>query len=71
MNRKQTRREFGATTLAAIAASVLPAPYVWRGEEIRSGASDSEIKLGQTVPHSGRVRSMACWGASAKPISRC
>ena len=54
MNRKQTRREFGATTLAAIVASVLPAPYVWAAEKkYDPGASDSEIKLGQTVPHSG------------------
>src|SRR5256714_14936612 len=54
MKNKQTRREFGATTLSAIAASVLPAPAVWAAEKkYDPGASDTEIKLGQTVPHSG------------------
>src|SRR6202521_2917899 len=54
MKIKPTRREFGATALAAIAASVLPAPYVWAAEKkYDPGASDTEIKLGQTVPHSG------------------
>src|SRR6202048_3913836 len=54
MKNKQTRREFGATALATIAASVLPAPYVGAAEKkYDAGASDTEIKLGQTVPHSG------------------
>jgi ABC-type branched-subunit amino acid transport system substrate-binding protein len=54
MKNKQTRREFGATALSAIAASVLPAPYLWAAEKkYDAGASDTEIKLGQTVPHSG------------------
>jgi ABC-type branched-subunit amino acid transport system substrate-binding protein len=54
MNKKQTRREFGATVFAAAAASVLPAPFVWAAEKkYDAGASDTEIKLGQTVPHSG------------------
>src|SRR3981189_2508844 len=54
MNKKQTRREFGATVLAAATASVLPAPFVWAAEKkYDAGASDTEIKLGQTVPHSG------------------
>ena len=54
MTRKQTRREFGATALATLAASALPAPYVWAAEKkYDAGASDTEIKLGQTVPHSG------------------
>ena len=54
MKNKQTRREFGATALSAIAASILPAPYVWAAEKkYDPGASDTEIKLGQTVPHSG------------------
>src|SRR5260370_23052109 len=54
MNKKQTRREFGATALATIAASVLPAPYVRAAEKkYDPGATDTEIKLGQTVPHSG------------------
>ena len=54
MNRKQTRREFGATALAAIAASTMPAPLVRAAEKkYDPGATDTEIKLGQTVPHSG------------------
>src|ERR1700755_276437 len=54
MTSRQTRREFGATALATIAASALPAPYVWAAEKkYDPGASDTEIKLGQTVPHSG------------------
>ncbi len=54
MKNKQTRREFGATALSALAASVLPAPYVWAAErKYDPGANDTEIKLGQTVPHSG------------------
>src|SRR6201990_2418454 len=54
MTSRQTRREFGATPLAAIAASSLPAPYVRAAEtKYDPGASDTEIKLGQTVPHSG------------------
>ncbi len=54
MNKKQTRREFGATALGAILASALPAPFVWaQTKKYDPGASDTEIKLGQTVPHSG------------------
>src|SRR6202161_4360899 len=54
MKIKQTRREFGATALATIVASAMPAPYVWAAEKkYDPGASDTEIKLGQTVPHSG------------------
>src|SRR5215470_14382278 len=54
MKNRQTRREFGATALVGIAASVLPAPNVRAAEKkYDSGASDTEIKLGQTVPHSG------------------
>src|SRR5262245_50833844 len=54
MKNKQTRREFGATALATIAASVLPAPHLRAAEKTYGpGASDTEIKLGQTVPHSG------------------
>jgi ABC-type branched-subunit amino acid transport system substrate-binding protein len=49
-----TRREFGATAIATIAASTLPAPYLSATEKkYGPGASDTEIKLGQTVPHSG------------------
>src|ERR1700744_6540272 len=54
MTRRQSRREFGAPAFATIAASVLPAPYVRAAEKkYDAGASDTEIKLGQTVPHSG------------------
>src|SRR4051812_10913596 len=54
MKNKQTRREFGATALGAVLASSLPAPFVWaQTKKYDPGASDTEIKLGQTVPHSG------------------
>src|SRR6195256_2947236 len=54
MKNKQTRREFGATVLATATASILPAPYVWAAEKkYDAGATDTEIKIGQTVPHSG------------------
>jgi hypothetical protein len=37
-----------------IVASAIPAPFVWAAEKkYDSGASNSEIKIGQTVPHSG------------------
>src|SRR4029078_11551770 len=53
MIKKQTRREFGATAISAALASALPAPFVWAAEKkYDPGASDTEIKLGQTVPHS-------------------
>ena len=54
MRYRPTRREFGAATLAAVAASTFPAPYVSAAtKKYDPGASDTEIKLGQTVPHSG------------------
>ena len=54
MKNKITRREFGATALATALASAMPAPFVWAAEKkYDPGASDTEIKLGQTVPHSG------------------
>src|ERR1700709_2909068 len=54
MNKKQTRREFGATVLSAALASALPSPFVWAAEKkYDAGASDTEIKIGQTIPHSG------------------
>ena len=54
MKKHFTRREFGATAIATIAASTLPAPYLSAAEKkYGPGASDTEIKLGQTVPHSG------------------
>ena len=72
MKNKQTRREFGATALATALASAMPAPFVWAAEKkYDPGASDTEIKLGQTVPHSGPGRCMACWAGSARFISRC
>jgi ABC-type branched-subunit amino acid transport system substrate-binding protein len=54
MKNRQTRREFGATALATILASTVTAPYVRAAEKkYDPGASDTEIKLGQTIPHSG------------------
>src|SRR5580704_7468417 len=54
MKKKFTRRELGAITLGSIAATAYPAPYLSAAEKkYGPGASDTEIKLGQTVPHSG------------------
>jgi ABC-type branched-subunit amino acid transport system substrate-binding protein len=54
MKNQQTRRQFGATALATILASTVSTPYVRAAEKkYDPGASDSEIKLGQTIPHSG------------------
>jgi ABC-type branched-subunit amino acid transport system substrate-binding protein len=54
MTKNPSRRDFSAGALATIAASTLPAPYVWAAEKkYDAGASDTEIKIGQTVPHSG------------------
>ncbi len=54
MKNKITRREFGATTLGAVLASTLPAPYLWaQTKKYDPGATDTEIKIGQTVPFSG------------------
>src|SRR6201982_3265179 len=54
MTKNPSRRDVSAAALATIAASVLPAPFVWAAEKkYDAGASDTEIKLGQTVPHSG------------------
>jgi ABC-type branched-subunit amino acid transport system substrate-binding protein len=54
MKKHLTRREFGATTLGAVAATAIRSPYVRAAEKkYDAGASDTEIKLGQTVPHSG------------------
>jgi ABC-type branched-subunit amino acid transport system substrate-binding protein len=54
MKKHLTRREFGASAVATIVASVVAAPYVSATEKkYSSGASDTGIKLGQTVPHSG------------------
>ncbi|MBW7964687.1 ABC transporter substrate-binding protein [Bradyrhizobium sp. BR 10261] len=54
MTRNPSRRDVSAAAFATIAASVLPAPYVRAAEKkYDAGASDTEIKIGQTVPHSG------------------
>src|ERR1700680_2602391 len=54
MKKNLSRREFGAVALATVAASAVSAPYVRAAEKkYDPGASDTEIKLGQTVPHSG------------------
>ena len=54
MKYRQTRREFGATALATIVASTVSAPFVRAAEKkYDPGATDTEIKLGQTIPHSG------------------
>ncbi|MBV9563487.1 MAG: branched-chain amino acid ABC transporter substrate-binding protein, partial [Bradyrhizobium sp.] len=52
MKLRPSRRQFGATVIASAAASALPAPFVWAADKkYDPGASDTEIKLGQTVPH--------------------
>src|SRR5262249_47740418 len=54
MTKNPSRRDFSAAALATIAASTLPAPFVWAADKkYDPGASDTEIKIGQTVPHSG------------------
>lgn len=54
MTKNPSRRDVSAAALATLAASVLPAPYVWAADKkYDPGASDTEIKIGQTVPHSG------------------
>lgn len=54
MTKNPSRRDVSTAALATIAASVLPAPYVRAaGKKYDAGASDTEIKIGQTVPHSG------------------
>src|SRR6476469_911944 len=51
MNNNQSRRDFCATALATIFASATAARAAEKKYD--PGASDTEIKLGQTVPHSG------------------
>src|ERR1700755_533936 len=54
MNKKETRSQFGAPALASIFASTVAALYVRAADKkYDAGASDTEIKLGQTIPHSG------------------
>src|SRR5260221_2869271 len=47
----QSRREFCATAIATIVASATSARAAEKKYD--PGATDTEIKLGQTVPHSG------------------
>src|SRR5258708_12579178 len=47
----QSRRDFCATAIATIFASATSAKAAEKKYD--PGASDTEIKLGQTVPHSG------------------
>src|ERR1700704_697494 len=51
MNNNQSRRDFCATTIATIFASATSVKAAEKKYD--TGASDTEIKLGQTVPHSG------------------
>ena len=51
MNPKQSRREFCATAIATVLASATSVRAAEKKYD--PGASDTEIKLGQTVPHSG------------------
>src|SRR3979409_302079 len=51
MNNNQSRRDFCATAIATIFASA--ASVSAAEKKYDPGASDTEIKLGQTVPHSG------------------
>jgi hypothetical protein len=54
MKKQFTRRELGAITFGSIAASSFPAPYISAAEnKYGPGATDTTVKLGQTVPHSG------------------
>jgi ABC-type branched-subunit amino acid transport system substrate-binding protein len=51
MNNNQSRREFCATAIATILASATSVKAAEKKYD--AGASDTEIKVGQTVPHSG------------------
>src|ERR1700731_2833446 len=51
MNNNQSRRDFCATAVATILASATSVKAAEKKYD--PGASDTEIKLGQTVPHSG------------------
>ena len=51
MNNNQSRRDFCATAIATVLASATSAAAAEK--KYGPGASDTEIKLGQTVPHSG------------------
>ncbi len=51
MNNNQSRRDFCATAIATILASATSVKAAEKKYD--PGASDTEIKIGQTVPHSG------------------
>ena len=51
MSNNQSRREFCSTALATIFASATSVKAAEKKYD--PGASDTEIKVGQTVPHSG------------------
>src|SRR3979411_2734044 len=51
MNNNQSRRDFCATALATVLASATSVKAAEKKYD--PGASDTEIKIGQTVPHSG------------------
>src|SRR6476469_1615622 len=51
MNNNQSRRDFCATAIATVLASATSVKAAEKKYD--PGASDTEIKLGQTVPHSG------------------
>src|SRR3954451_6689765 len=51
MNNNQSRREFCATAIATVLASATSVKAAEKKYD--PGATDTEIKLGQTVPHSG------------------
>ena len=51
MTKHQSRRDFCATAIATVFASATSVKAADRKYD--PGASDSEIKIGQTVPHSG------------------
>src|ERR1700687_270490 len=53
MNNNQSRRDFCATAIATIVASASTSSVKAAEKKYDTGASDTEIKLGQTVPHSG------------------
>jgi len=58
MSHDQTRR----ATMIAAASLALPFGSAWAQKKYGPGASDTEIKLGQTMPYSGPVSSLARFG---------
>jgi hypothetical protein len=68
-NNNQSRREFCATAIATVVASATSARAAEKKYD--PGASDTEIKLGQTVPHSGPGSLYGVLGGSARPTFKC